>query len=376
MRVIFIFLLVKLIGLLPSYQEFRPHYQPPMTMISSRVNVVRFDYQERENAALLSAYAAGMRNGLTKRLREAHQDLHLVHLFTPSGLHFSAFFLWLLPLVLAYRKKRSRPLLFLLLSFCLGPLTLEGLYSLKRVGLLKAAFLLKYHFKWTIGSFPLFLLILGLDFIFGTYQHSPRSFQVSFLFLGLLFSLSGQPKIFIFLALFLGQVFISAQWGTPLSITGFTLGFFITSLFSLLFPLMLVSFWMGPFLPFVPFEFIVDFQRRLVLFAHQFIGADSFIYPSYTTLMILTLMVVVKKLSWKCYHLVLLLLIFESTPALNSPLSLPRVPTHYKEVESPQNFQRYRWGKLGINTVIDSGERCTYRLFNQNEWRVYCRESR
>lgn len=370
LKMSFVLLLTTLITLLPSYQAQSWSWTRPHVEVTKRANLVRFDFASRENAGLLISYAAGLKSGLTKRLRRAHQNLTLVHLFTPSGLHFSAVFLWFLPLALLYRRQKRLIWLAPLLCLCAVPWLLEGFYSLKRIGLLKAFLLLRFHYGWGVGPYLSFLLIFGCDFLFGTYSSSPHSFQLSFLFLGLLFTCYGTPKIFIFLSLFLGQFLLSYASSTPLSLFGFAIGLFLTSLFSLIFPLLFTAFWLAPWLPFTPLEGLVEFYKNLILLGHQVSEITGSYYP--TTPSLLGVMAVFLRLKNRLTILLIGLLI-NASPALNGPLKKPTVPAAYKPVEE-RVLTEIRWGKRGVYGSTTLNERCAYRLFDQSEWRMSCKK--
>jgi hypothetical protein len=373
-RILTILFLGQALSWLPSFDQPRQGFSPPSYAVQKRANLLRFDFASRENAGLLTAYAAGARSGLTKRLRDAHQDLKLQHLFTPSGLHFTALLLWLAPVFYLYRKNQH-PLLFgALFILFLSPWLLDGFYSLKRVGALKSVLLVNAHLRLGLKPYWVFLMVFFVDFLFGTYQYSPQSFQLSFLFLGLIFSVIGSPKLFFTLALFIGQCFVSYQTGSPLSLTGFILGLMITALFSTIFPLLLSLFWLSPLFSSAPFEFMVEWKKNILLFVHPLsqmgptIQVDSFIYG----LLLFTLAGYAIKLR-ALTRLPLTMLILACPLAGPAQLNKVRIPEHYQVPRPGTGFHFSSWGARGLHGTTDDNQRCTYRLFGQSQWMSYCR---
>ena len=140
---------------------------------------------------LIMAYITGNKKTIPKELKRSHQILNLMHLFTPSGLHFSSLYFFFIPLF-NFLKKRNTPIFLLFQSFiCLAPLLLTGFNSIKRIGIF---YWLKELKKTAVNeklkqmkNFYLFILTFILDAIKGSFLESPLSFCYSFIFLGLLF---------------------------------------------------------------------------------------------------------------------------------------------------------------------------------------------
>ncbi len=200
--------------------------------IMDRHDHLRASYQEPEHADYLISTTLGEKRWLNIETKRLHQKFNLTHLFTPSGLHFGA-------LALALRPLLRTPLLRAL--FYLAPLCLSGFYSCKRVGLLLAS---KSLFRG-ISLYALFLLVMAIDFAFGTYQSSPQSFLYSFTFLGIFLVSSEHSKVALFFNLLIAQLTISLFSGESIAPWGVFIGLIFTPIFCLFFALL----FLGLFIP-------------------------------------------------------------------------------------------------------------------------------
>lgn len=200
---------------------------------------LRLSYDDLELADLHLSYVSGVKSSLDKATKTIHEKLHLLHLFTPSGLHLAGFYLLLSPLLKFLGRKRSFPLKVLL---CLLPLGLPGLYSIKRISLVKLGHLVRHKFSLeNFSSLKIFYLTFLLDFIFGSYSHSPLSWILSFLFLGTLLSLGGSAPFCIPFALLTAQAIASTFIEQDFNLLGGLLGILLSTLFTLVFPLLLLN---------------------------------------------------------------------------------------------------------------------------------------
>ncbi|ATH09206.1 hypothetical protein BIY24_15005 [Halobacteriovorax marinus] len=223
----------------------RASYRPIRQSDFIRAHLVRMqNIQERESFALSRAFILGDKRSLTKDLKQKFSTLHINHLFTPSGIHFSSFFILFLPLIKRLRKKElKKTALAIELILCLLPFGLNQLYSLKRISILRISNLIFKKLNLKMNIFTIFLLSFFFDFIFGTYKQSPMSYAFSFLFLG---SLLATPKLSsIALSFFSANLFITLFFPSTVSLIGFFLGFIFTSLFSITFPFLFLLYWVS-----------------------------------------------------------------------------------------------------------------------------------
>jgi hypothetical protein len=341
--------------------------------VLTRLYLTRYDFHDQNRAQLLARYSAGLRTKLSPEIMEAHQRMHLMHLFTPSGLHFSALYLWLLPLYWRYKKTKNKWLLIPLIILSLAPQLLEGYYSLKRVGLLKCAFVFKIITSLKVSAFSIFIIVFLADYIWGTYQHSPRSFQLSFLFIGLLFSVIGQPKIFLFAVLMLGQLLVSAFTQTAFYPLGYGLGFFYTSVFSLLFPLLLMSFWLSPYLPFTPFESILAGLELILISTSRITSLGPSINPGFILVSGVLFWLVLIRSKKKMAMIILSMgLMLDPVPISSIKEMTKPPPSRFKEHQS-QIATRPRWIKAGVSYKNEKSQRCHASLFKGHRWLEACR---
>jgi len=183
---------------------------------------------------LARAYVWGDKSCLSRKTKKLHKDLQLLHLMTPSGLHYTSFALLLSPLMLWLRKKRAAHFLLRLLvwSYFHG---IEKLQAFKRMTLfhLLRAMIPKLDFRFT------FALVFIIDFIFGTYQQAPYSFALSFLFISII--ILSESTLTRILHLMLAQICVCLVFHQKWNLIGSILGMLITALFPLLFPLYLLK---------------------------------------------------------------------------------------------------------------------------------------
>lgn len=275
-------------------------------------------FQDPAHAELLMSYVAGDYKRLPQEVKEAHKILGLNHLFTPSGIHLSALFILFFPL-LFWLKKVHRPghLAFGTLLYLLPFFILPTFYAAKRISLLRLISLWKTVLPFEIPFFALFLLAFALDFFLGGYAASPGSFVYSFLFIGILFSCDKSPGLFIPFALLGGQVIVSYFQETPLTLIGFLLGFFLTTLFTPFFPIYFFYFWTSSFFPASWGEFFIKCYWKLVLYSAQLAQSSGQYFVSLP--LILLVIVLSLRLPYRLKVLIIALCFsLQSQPLLNA----------------------------------------------------------
>lgn len=158
--------------------------------------------------------------------------LGLYHLFTPSGLHLTSLFL---PLFFLLRRRSSKLLKFIAIILLLLPFTLEKFYSLKRMCIFH---ILKILFPG-LSNRTIFILVFFIDFMRSGFSESPLSYALSFLFLGsIIFSKNFWHCLFM---LFCSQMLVSGIFNDFFSPIGFLAGQILTTVFSALFPFLVLS---------------------------------------------------------------------------------------------------------------------------------------
>lgn len=219
---------------------------------------------------LFKSFTVGNKKGLDKEVQKKYQMLGISHLFTPSGIHLSSFLLFFYPLSKLLHQKKKRFYLFIASALFLFPyFFLSGYYSIRRILLLKFFNLILKKFRKYFSYFSIFILTFSIDFLFGTYHESPVSFIYSFLFLGIIFSISPHPKLFFFLGLLSGQVLINFFQLTPINFLGSILGLFLTAIFAFIFPVIFCSFIFAFIFPTTLGEFSIRYFNLLVDISYQ-----------------------------------------------------------------------------------------------------------
>ena len=161
-------------------------------------------FQSKKYYKIYRSFITGEKRGIDKKIRRSFQSLQIMHLMTPSGLHFSTI---LFILVLLRKRLDSKVLLYGELVFCLSTYYfLPGYFSLRRVALLRALFIVnKESIKYSNKT--IFFIFLCLDIFWGTYNENPMSFFYSSLFLGVIFLSNHKNIIQISLFFFIAQCF-------------------------------------------------------------------------------------------------------------------------------------------------------------------------
>jgi hypothetical protein len=218
----------------------------------------------KTQSKLIVAMVFGVKRGLPQTLKKKFQTLNLLHLFTPSGLHFSSLFIFLTPIFnRSYKWNKKLPKVFTIL-ICLFPFFLIKFYSLKRIALLK---ILTILFNQNISIFKLFCFTFLYDFFLGSYEKSPLSFAYSFIFLGVLLSFN-TFNWKIVLSLITAQMILAISMDQTINLAGSIFGFMITALFSLFFPLLIFTFSLFPLIGNLISEFLIGCFLQLINYSY------------------------------------------------------------------------------------------------------------
>lgn len=366
-----LFILVISLGLLflaPS-QKFEGPFRPKKLApeLHKRLMLMRYDFQNDELGNLAFATISGVKRGLKKDTKLAHQRLHLIHLFTPSGLHFSTLFMLFSPFFIAWKKSKKIRWLLPLFALALAPQIFTGFWAMKRVGLLKLAFLFLKVKKKHISPFSVFLFVFFFDFFLGTYRESPLSFGLSFLFLGLIFSSLGEGKLIFALNLLLGQLVASFFFEQPLFITGFTFGLFVTALFTVIYPFIFIGFILTPWFSCSWLEPVLDTYLKFVLTLSELgQGVGDIIFVDVIVILTAILFLLFQN-KW-----LLFLLLFSTPSTLNLPLSHDSAPWYYQSVIQRSITEIVRY-KKGYRLKTQAGNTCLIKLYRKGGWFEYCR---
>ena len=276
-----------------------------------------------------TAAVTGYKFKTPTRLKKVLRSLHLEHLATPSGLHLSILTSWLFPFL-------SKPLRIISL---LPIFNLLNFYSLKRIAFYK----LGQNIFPKMNRLHLFSVVMFIDFFWGSGQSSPYSFLYGFLFLGSIIATIHKSPLsshYIPFSLLGAQCLVAFASGSSVYLIGFFFGLVLTSLFSLIFPVLVLD----VLLLKLPLEFSFNLSSWLLLkWWHMALFGQKIAYyfESYqiSLLVVLAIFMVLMKFNKTAGLLILL-----------NCHSIFNAPTSHRLVEFKQRptdlvkIVRTRWG--------------------------------
>lgn len=197
------------------------------------INTSRLSNWPKEERAFYQGSQTGEKAGISRELKKAIKKFGIIHLLTPSGIHLSSILLF----IFLFVKKKFRIIVYFILFILFY--FLSGFYSLKRI--------IYFHLINTFlkNSRLLFLFTFLLDIILGGYYLSPLSFIFSFLFWGIII-FHKKSKIDLVMKLFFAQLIISYFFHSEINILALIINPLITSIFSFVFPVLSINFWLLP----------------------------------------------------------------------------------------------------------------------------------
>ena len=293
------------------------------------------------------AYVWGEKYHLLPSERKAHYKLHLTHLFTPSGIHLSALLLfpaWFL-------KRRKKTFLLLLLIIFVLAYFFSSLHSFKRMCLvaLLSRMSRQFNFRVVAGAFL-------IDLIIGGFWASPLSWFMSLLFLGTIALQLYSNKRTFFMAFLGGQALVGLLFSNAIYPVGMVLGWLVMTLFSFIFPLLLVeSFLLSKSFFSLPLVLLV---KKLSLLAGPSLAAWAGLA-----------MAVLYFLNYRRMALLLLLLL---------PINVANLPRHRQKsatfpVAPPRPFVSVKYHAWGSRFDYKNGMVCRSRLYLDG-WSTRCRK--
>jgi hypothetical protein len=227
-------------------------------------------FKNKKLVPVFFAFMFGQTQGIDKEILAIHKKMGSMHLFTPSGLHLTAILI-LIPIVNYFiRNKRSKKIFanFITLTLCTFFLWIDfPMDSIKRLCLFRwCLFILNDAFKLKIPVFPIFLLSFALNPSFYPSTFNEASFAYSFLFMGIILSLTEASPFAVLCALFGGQIIANFFTQDPFYSLGFIPNHILAGLFTLLFPF-LILFYCSNYK--IGIEVILEFYNRLTFFFAQ-----------------------------------------------------------------------------------------------------------
>jgi hypothetical protein len=221
---------------------------------------IKNKFNRPENANILFSFITGNKTGISPYTKKAFKRLNLSFLLSPSGIHFSALFVFVSFFLKKIKIKWIRYLtkVGIISTFFFLP----NFEALKRLGILRLIFQFKFIAKLKISLETIFFLTFILSFILGQYKTSPLGFIFSFAFLGTFFSLRNYSKIILILGLFSTQLILALFIGDKVSLISIPCGLLGSFLFTFIFPILvlfLLTFW------FVPINWVEPILRAYVV---------------------------------------------------------------------------------------------------------------
>lgn len=356
-RCVFI-LIISLILLFCYESKTVSSYKEPVFLIHHKEVVEKY-FDNPNLSSVLFSYTVGGQKGVSQSVINSHKNLYLIHLFTPSGLHLSSLFFFLTPL-LSFLKFKSFNYFFLAsLLLTIPPFFLDGFWAVKRVTFLRLLWLVFRKIPLKLSLFSIFILAFSLDFIFGTFKASPLSFTYSFLFLGMIFSSQKWPSIWLPLFLMLGQFIVCFYLQTPFFPVNFFLGFFLTSFFSLLFPIFFLSFC------FPQISLIAKFFLSIFLFLVKYSSAFLKNSPSFSISLdgLLLILLFISNLEFRKKGLCLIFFaFFHSIPLWNARESGYQKRNSFFLAEEKKGIKKISRTEKGHKIEYLEGWVCQYEI--------------
>ena len=188
---------------------------------------------------LYRSFITGRKRGVNKELKTKFKELNLLHLMTPSGLHFSTI---MIVFFLIRRKLKHRFLDVFEFILCMSIYAfLPGYFSLRRVAFLRGLFIANDLFKSKFSKMQVFILFLVFDFFWGTFEYSPMSWFLSILFLGIIFSFQKVNFFVLSIYFYFGQMIIAFTMGHDLLPLGIIFSPLLTWIFTFIYPFLFLN---------------------------------------------------------------------------------------------------------------------------------------
>lgn len=227
-------------------------------------------FQKRDMYYLYRSIMTGQKRGLNKELKKKMLDLSIIHLLTPSGLHFSTIFL--IFIMLRKRFKTSWLICAEAIICLLCYILIPGYFSLRRVALLRALFLLNKQTSF-FNKNQIFTIFFIWEFFFGTCSDNKLSFCLSMMFLGLIFL--GDKINFKILSyrFFIAQIIVGLCFKNDIYVMNLFFSPLITYSFTFIYPAIFLNIFMIKYFNYS--EFILMFFNQAIDFSHTFITGLS-----------------------------------------------------------------------------------------------------
>lgn len=232
-------------------------------------------FNKKVNKDLYESFVLGDKKQLPYNLQERFKRLGVIHIMTPSGLHYGVTLFFLL---LMFRKFEVNKHMTYLIQIYLGVICysyLSGLYAFRRYALLFSTRLFnKVFLNKYFSNVQIVLIVFLFDFFLGTKKFSPLSYALSFFFIGIFSLQNSKSKLSLYYHLFVGQCLIAYLFDNPISLLNLIVSPIFTAIFSFLYPLLSLNL---IFLSFVNYsEIIIESLMIFFDFLYKLSDATGF----------------------------------------------------------------------------------------------------
>lgn len=285
----------------PFAQKLRVPRKNLPAFILDQQNSFKESFTHPRNANLAWAMMTGEKIGLSPKDILDFTALELNFLFSPSGLHLTAFMTLIFFIFNQFKWKKFTKILQWL--FLAGGLFFPIL-AIKRLIILRLLILGQRFFKIKCPIEVLFLITFVIAYLLGHYTDSPLGFILSYLFIGTFISLAKQPRIVLVLGLFSTHLLIAFFSGNQISFFSILFSIPLIALFSFVLPFFYLYFLTFKWMTFNWIEWAV---RAFVLIVHWMAKIVQGSHMSSTFFLIMALWIVLLRKEKKYLLIVLLL---------------------------------------------------------------------
>lgn len=219
-------------------------------------------FQHPQNANFAWAVMTGQKHGISSHVIQDLKILELNFLFSPGGIHLSAFLFLFFFLI----KRITTKKIFKLLQFgiLIWAMFLPYL-AIKRIILLRLLILLQRKLNSRILIEVNFIIVFFIAFILGHFSESPISFILSFLFIGTFISLRDEPRFILILGLFSSHLLIAFFSGAEVSFLSLLISIPTMTIFSFFLPFIFIYLFTFKL---ITFNWVECLIRGFILFTH------------------------------------------------------------------------------------------------------------
>lgn len=330
-----------------------------------RTSTALFSNYDKETRNRFFSLSFGEKRGLSKADKKAFTELGIVHLLTPSGLHFKL--LTKLPRLMIPGH------IFAILCFIFYiVLKVTSYYpAISRILLFHSYSFLKKKFRLKKISYKhIFFITFLTDLLFTTLDHNGMSLVFSFLFWGIILFYSDKKLKCIYL-LFCSQLLVSTLMGNNLNFISLIMNPVFTGLFGLSYPLLIFN----SLFSFFDFQIqlttaLIKAYFWLILNTNDFF--DYLIFkPTFTHFLILLIPLSHQRIKFKLVLIFILLPWSELTrPAKKYNLSSS--PKYYISILQTSDIQNRKFNPNGYRLYTKT-KICQFTLY-EDYWGSRCRK--